>query len=64
VMDILPRNPDLDYVRPEKQVYAGLWCLWAGATFFLAARLWAKLTRRLGFYIDDYVLALTWVSKE
>lgn len=62
-MGILLRNPDLDYVHPEKDVYAGLWCLWAGATGFLALRLWAKLSRRLGLWYDDYILMVTWVGE-
>lgn len=61
VMSLSLRNPDLDYVNPEKQVYIGLWCLQAGATLFLSARLWAKLTRRHGLWWDDYILLITWV---
>lgn len=63
-MDVLARNPDLDYVRPDLQVYIGLWCLQAGATAFLAARLWTKLTRRHGVWWDDYILMTTWVRKD
>jgi hypothetical protein len=62
-MGILARNPDLDYVRPDTQVYIGLWCLQAGATLFLAARLWTKLTRRHGMWWDDYILITTWVRR-
>lgn len=63
-MDILARNPDLDYVHPETEVYTGLWCLHAGATVFLLARLWTKLTRRHGMWWDDYILITTWVRKD
>ena len=63
VMSLSLRNPDLDYVNPEKEVYIGLWCLQAGATLFLSARLWAKLTRRHGLWWDDYILLLTWVRR-
>lgn len=59
-MSLSLRNPDLDYVNPEKEVYIGLWCLQAGATLFLSARLWAKLTRRHGLWWDDYILLITW----
>jgi hypothetical protein len=60
-MGISARNPDLDYVRPDTEVYTGLWCLQAGATVFLAARLWTKITRRHGVWWDDYILIVTWV---
>jgi hypothetical protein len=63
VMGISARNPDLDYVRPDAQVYTGLWCLQAGATLFLTARLWTKLTRRHGVWWDDYILIATWVCE-
>lgn len=63
VMGLLARNPDLDYVHPETEVYTGLWCLHAGATAFLAARLWTKLTRRHGLWWDDYILIIAWVRK-
>jgi hypothetical protein len=62
-MGISARNPDLDYVRPDREVYTGLWCLQAGATVFLAARLWTKLTRRHGVWWDDYILIVTWVRE-
>lgn len=62
-MSLSPRNPDLDYVSPEREVYIGLWCLQAGATLFLSARLWAKLTRRHGLWWDDYILITTWVRR-
>lgn len=60
-MSVLARNPDLDYVNPEKEVYVGLWCLQAGATAFLAARLWMKHMRRHGIWWDDYILVISWV---
>jgi hypothetical protein len=62
-MGLSLRNSDLDYVSPEKQVYIGLWCLQIGATAFLSARLWAKLTRRHGLWWDDYILMTTWVRR-
>jgi hypothetical protein len=62
-MGVLARNPDLDYVHPDTEVYTGLWCLHAGATVFLAARLWTKLTRRHGVWYDDYILITCWVRK-
>lgn len=63
-MDILARNPDLDYVHPETEVYTGLWCLHVGATAFLAARLYTKLKKKLGLWWDDYILITTWVRNE
>jgi hypothetical protein len=63
-MGISARNPDLDYVRPDTEVYTGLWCLQAGATVFLAARLWTKITRRHGVWWDDYILIVTWVRAQ
>lgn len=63
-MGLLARNPDLDYVNPSKQVYIGLWCLQAGATAFLAARLWMKHMRRHGIWWDDYILVISWVRKD
>ncbi|KAI0600395.1 hypothetical protein F4775DRAFT_545642 [Biscogniauxia sp. FL1348] len=50
------------FVSPEKEVNAGLWSLFAGATAFLGVRLWCKLTRRNGLWWDDYILILAWAN--
>ncbi|KXS96012.1 hypothetical protein AC578_3915 [Pseudocercospora eumusae] len=60
-MDFLKRNPDIHYVDPQKELNVGLWTLWAGATAFLAARIWSKCTRRHGLWYDDYVLLIAWL---
>lgn len=52
----------VDYISPEKEVNAGLWTLFAGASVFLGLRIWCKYTRRNGLWYDDYVLILSWVS--
>lgn len=54
------RNPDIYYVNPEKELNAGIWTLYAGATTLLAARIWSKL-RRHGLWYDDFILLVTWV---
>lgn len=60
-----PRNHDKDhphgYVNPEVPLNLGLWFLYAGATFFLALRVWIKVTRRHGLWWDDWILLVTWV---
>lgn len=64
IMQLLPRDDDdeiINYVSPEKQVNAGLWTLFAGATVLLFLRLWVKLTRRHGLWYDDYILTASWV---
>lgn len=48
------------FVSPEKEVNAGLWSLFAGATICLGLRLYCKL-RRQGLWWDDYILILSWV---
>ncbi|KAF3769314.1 hypothetical protein M406DRAFT_287447 [Cryphonectria parasitica EP155] len=54
---ISPRDDDdVIYYNPSRQIYAGLWTLFAGATVFLSLRLWCKLTRRHGLWYDDYIL--------
>ncbi|OJD32664.1 uncharacterized protein BKCO1_3700055 [Diplodia corticola] len=63
---ILPRiheDPDVhhDYVNPEKELNAGLWSLYAGATAFLALRIWIKVTRRHGLWWDDHILLISWL---
>lgn len=63
-MDVLPRNPDLDYVNPSQQLYAGIWTLYTAATIFLIARFWVKLARRHWLWYDDYILLVAWVSLE
>jgi len=50
------------YVDPSLQLNAGLWTLFAGASVFLAMRVWIKITRRHGLWWDDYILIATWVS--
>jgi hypothetical protein len=63
---IEPRNHNHtlhDYVNPEVPLNIGLWTLFAGATFFLAVRLWIKVTRRHGMWYDDWILVVTWVSR-
>lgn len=52
----------IKYVSPEKEVNAGLWTLFAGATVLLFLRVWVKLTRRHGIWYDDYILIASWVS--
>lgn len=59
---ISPRDDDVEYYNPAGQIYAGLWTLFAGASGFLALRLWCKLTRRHGLWYDDYVLLTAYVS--
>lgn len=51
------------YYNPAAQIYVGLWCLLAGASVFLALRLWCKITRRHGLWYDDYVLIAAYVSR-
>lgn len=62
---LLPRNHDEEhphtYVNPEVPLNLGLWFLYAGATFFLALRVWIKVTRRHGLWWDDWILLVTWV---
>jgi len=57
-----PRADDVVYISPVKEVNAGLWTLFTGATVFLGLRLYCKLSRRTGLWYDDYVLILSWVS--
>ena len=61
-----PRNHDKlhphSYVNPEVPLNLGIWFLYAGATFFLALRVWIKLTRRHGMWWDDWILVVTWVG--
>ncbi|KAJ4360792.1 uncharacterized protein N0V89_001359 [Didymosphaeria variabile] len=64
-MWLRPRESDgadsiTNYVNPEKELNAGLWSLWAGATLFLGLRLYCKITRRHGLWYDDYILILAW----
>ncbi|KAM0332293.1 hypothetical protein ACHAQA_002569 [Verticillium albo-atrum] len=48
------------FVSPYTELNAGLWSLFAGATIFLALRLWVKVTRRHGLWYDDYILIVSW----
>ncbi|KAF1935102.1 hypothetical protein EJ02DRAFT_362234 [Clathrospora elynae] len=50
-----------DYVDPSVQLNVGLWTLFAGATVFLALRIWIKITRRNGLWWDDHILLISWV---
>lgn len=50
------------YVDPAVQLNVGLWTLFAGATVFLAMRIWIKVTRRHGLWWDDHILLISWVS--
>lgn len=59
---IIPRGDNVQYVSPEKEVNAGLWTLFFGATVFLGLRLYCKYTRRTRLWYDDYMLILSWVS--
>ncbi|KAG4432318.1 hypothetical protein IFR05_012197 [Cadophora sp. M221] len=56
-----PRADDVVYISPVKEVNAGLWTLFTGATVFLGLRLYCKLSRRTGLWYDDYVLVLSWL---
>lgn len=49
-------DDDVVYYNPAAEIYVGLWSLLAGASVFLALRLWCKITRRHGLWFDDYVL--------
>ena len=60
-MDVVRRNPNINYVNPEKELNAGIWSLYAGATAFLAARIWTKHSRGHGLWYDDYILLVAWV---
>lgn len=50
------------FVNPYKEMNAGLWSLFAGATVFLGLRVWVKITRRHGLWYDDYILLVSWVG--
>ncbi|KAF2789733.1 hypothetical protein K505DRAFT_216811, partial [Melanomma pulvis-pyrius CBS 109.77] len=54
-------DSDHVYVNPEKELNAGLWTLFAGASAFLAVRIWIKITRRHGLWYDDYILLVSWL---
>ncbi|KAF1849484.1 uncharacterized protein K460DRAFT_376104 [Cucurbitaria berberidis CBS 394.84] len=54
-------NSSPKYVDPSVQLNAGLWSLFAGATIFLALRVWIKVTRGHGLWWDDHILLVTWV---
>ncbi|KAF2635704.1 hypothetical protein P280DRAFT_169433 [Massarina eburnea CBS 473.64] len=53
-------SENIVYVSPEKEVNAGLWTLFAGATVLLSLRIWVKFTRRHGVWWDDYILLASW----
>lgn len=50
------------YVDPSLELNLGLWMLFAGATVFLALRIWIKITRRHGLWWDDHILLVSWVG--
>ncbi len=52
---------DHHYVDPALQLNVGLWTLFAGASIFLALRIWIKVTRRHGLWWDDHILIFAWV---
>lgn len=62
-MDDFEKNLNIHYVNPNKQLYAGIWSLYTGATAFLIARLWVKISRRHGLWWDDYILLFAWVGR-
>jgi hypothetical protein len=49
------------YVNPFAELNVGLWSLFAGATAFLAARVWVKLSWGHRLWYDDYILIVSWV---
>ncbi|CAO2651838.1 Nn.00g001210.m01.CDS01 [Neocucurbitaria sp. VM-36] len=49
------------YVDPSLQLNAGLWTLFAGASVFLALRVWIKTTRGHGLWWDDHILLVSWM---
>ena len=53
----------IPFVSPFAELNAGLWLLFAGATFFLGLRLWCKVTRRQALWSDDHILLFSWVSQ-
>jgi hypothetical protein len=55
-------GPVHPFVNPYTELNIGLWLLFFGATVFLVARLWVKVTRRHGMWYDDYILIVSWVS--
>jgi hypothetical protein len=55
-------EPVHTFVNPWPELNAGLWSLFAGATVFLALRVWVTITRRHGLWYDDYILIVSWVS--
>lgn len=64
VPDLLALSPrkEHNYYDPARELYAGLWSLFAAATVFLALRVWVKINRRHGLWYDDYLLILSWVG--
>lgn len=62
---IFPREDDdkpiPNYVDPTVRLNIGIWTLFAGATVFLALRIWIKITRRHGLWWDDRILLISWV---
>lgn len=56
-------EPVVKYVDPSVEMNLGLWFLFAGATIFLALRIFFKFARRHHLWWDDYILLLCWVSQ-
>ncbi|KAJ5046321.1 uncharacterized protein L3040_003568 [Drepanopeziza brunnea f. sp. 'multigermtubi'] len=52
---------DVVRISPATEVYTGLWTLFAGASLFLALRVYSKFFRRTGLWFDDHVLILSWL---
>ncbi|KAI1850491.1 hypothetical protein JX265_013383 [Neoarthrinium moseri] len=49
------------FVSPEKEVDAGIWTLFSGATLFLSFRIWCKVRRHYGLWYDDWILLVSWL---
>ncbi|KAI1071631.1 hypothetical protein LB507_005184 [Fusarium sp. FIESC RH6] len=54
-------EPVHKFINPYTELNIGLWSLFAGASIFLWARLWVKITRRHGMWYDDYILIVSWI---
>ncbi|KAH8897748.1 hypothetical protein GQ53DRAFT_712195 [Thozetella sp. PMI_491] len=53
-------DPVIQYVNPYIELNVGLWMLFAGATGFLALRIWCKISRGYGLWWDDWILVVSW----
>lgn len=54
----------LDNKSFAPEILSSTWSLTALAGVFLGLRVFAKLYTRRGLWLDDYVLILSWVSKQ